>query len=1781
MTFMDKVGDVFGKAGGGIGTAWTAATDNVVGDAIGKVTSPLTGAVGAGVGGVAEGLSTAYSYGVARPTSMFLQWQDWSKTFDKDYWRQNWNRSEDISVGQAAAINVDQMIGIGPEWTKAENDPFGNQNKKARSQYFTETNQGQLMSGAFDLIANIYGDPVGLIGKGGKAVLGADKATELAKATKAMGEVTSKPLVAPVQSDEVSRRLVTEALQSKAPKPSPLLDDMIARSPQNSESSIYAYDFPIANLKVGDEVEAGSYIRGRAEPATPEVFIQQQDEDFPTLFKINTDPGAPVLDTNTILSDDPNILQSEDLILGRGSKLKVTNDSVQEVLDPTGQPMQARVLEAQLVDSPYKPEYGKDRWGRQISKIFLETDGKTSTEIAQNRYFRDLPDAGAIGYFMSRANELYPGSTEFNTTRRHQVKADVLGVAMGDAGAIERIKSANSRLAEEYAKMGDSVPAADLSVGIRWDKNNQAVMSMFGDRAGKLDQRTIDDMGRQQVMYDRLLTNQGPNRAIAMGPSLEGVKARVPNAIKSKMDAYKLTEGFQPNGLGGTAVRFVVGNAQTRVPGSVAIRETERGREDMLNTLSAVRHMDSKTKKQLAANYVNAQTDSARINAVKQAEQEIFDSYARKYNVSPALAREVLTRINGHRDTWKGYLGSKVYTALDADMVDMYDPLDDVRHLISKPLALSQTENHVQMLDPRLLDKTFKAVSGNRFLERMARKQDGPKGAEAIGKALDKTDVGKELLDQVLGTYTRAWKDAMLFRAAYPLRNQVDNQARLMASIGMMQTMMSLGSTTKGAFKWMLEAPDKDNKSILNLFKGDQSTMAAASRGQLLRPKDTYKGYGPKAMSPALDEAELYAIVGKMQSTGGGNADLGRETMNKILSNVRGTGEWKVVDPGDPEWYPAWQRAVRQIGASPVLTAAAKTSNADALVEFMRTNPAAKREWVELSSQYDDAYEYAERAIAHVNMYLPTDELKGIVTRNTEVLGDGDVARNVGKMLKDTGARDKQGMNTDALTKKIGALTPKRDQFKAEYDAAKQERELALKNLTQTRAQYKIPRAKDFRSTPKGKRRTPEQVAADRAAFVKAKKTRETAVQAASKAAKQALEKKQSAQKKFNGVSSALSTHTKNLKTSEQLERNVTITQMQSEMPEDWRKGSFHEAEKYFADGENRMPVHGENFAPNKINPVSALAEKIRKNWYQLAADMPETVMGRSPLYRHAFQTYMREAIDNLGDDGMDMATLTSVRRGADVHARKQIAKVLYDSTNASNAADALKYISPFFAAWQDSMTKWAGLIYEDPKVGSLLARAVTAPERSGFVTDENGNVVTADGKFLHDGKEVTDKKLQGKERFVTLPGWATAGMASRITPGEDGSFKINKKNLNILFQGDPPWLPGVGPLVQIPTNEISKSLFPEAVGNNAVLRYVLPYGITNDSVAKQAIVPSWAKQAQSIFGDTKDHANTYTALQAQEWDKYARGERKTKPTADEIKKMTRNWYILRSALSNAAPVAITPVPGNQLYLDKAREYKKTYGLKWQDKFYEDFDGYFYSSQSLSQDNTGIQATLEGFDRTKQYRKQINNNPEMGWFFVGGDNLNGTFDSNIYTWQQGAKTDNGKTFRDRRSPQEALTQSNEQLGWIQYSKMATAIDLELEKRGLRSITQKGAEDLAAVKDGYIDQLQTENTDWGVAYNTRDDSKMLKLVSTAREMWNKDPEFAKRDDQVALQSYLEARTQIQAILQSREVKDIDRDENADIKQLWDAYTSYLKADSIGFGQIYDRVLEHSDDLSRSI
>ena len=61
-------------------------------------------------------------------------------------------------------------------------------------------------------------------------------------------------------------------------------------------------------------------------------------------------------------------------------------------------------------------------------------------------------------------------------------------------------------------------------------------------------------------------------------------------------------------------------------------------------------------------------------------------------------------------------------------------------------------------------------------------------------------------------------------------------------------------------------------------------------------------------------------------------------------------------------------------------------------------------------------------------------------------------------------------------------------------------------------------------------------------------------------------------------------------------------------------------------------------------------------------------------------------------------------------------------------------------------------------------------------------------------------------------------------------------------------------------------------------------------------------------------------------------------------------------------------------------------------------------------------------------------------------------------------------FLSSLSPQESQKQNEAEKGWIQYNKLSDAIDNELQKRGLSSTQQTGAEDLAFLKAKFIEKL---------------------------------------------------------------------------------------------------------------
>lgn len=1335
--------------------------------------------------------------------------------------------------------------------------------------------------------------------------------------------------------------------------------------------------------------------------------------------------------------------------------------------------------------------------GQRLKDLYIKTDNRSAAEMAQMPEFKKSGDAGAIAYFMEFANKEFAHDEEL----RHGFKADIMGSVLGDVDSIERVKNFHADIGAQIQAAGSAPKSMKyLSQYSHGDYGQAMITAANADESKTLDLLKADRT-RDWARLDRVLDVSSSTNKIG---STLGEKI-ASNANLDKIDqrlTSKLREYTIPNGLFGSPARYVIGKANMRVPGYVDIKDPTKGYEDLLNTLGQMKHTSTADKRKLANDFVSAADEEGRRSVVDHTEATMFRDYGKKFGVSEDAVQRFMQDARGRRASYQQGIKDRLYSAAEPDkVVQFYDPEEDMTHVFDKAFLTTHFESHAELTEPSVLHDVLSKGTNRRVLERFAKMNKNDVKAQALAtKVSDFSDASIQSTTWLLNHGTRAWKDAALFRLAYPARIQVDTQARTMAHLGMMQYMMTRKRVFGGQVKYLLEDADGE-KHLKDIFTTkalrNEGDLTGALAKQMIAPeKEVAKGKNlvlGHDIYPAKDLEDVERINAGIASHGGAAADIGNDIVSADLRKIRGNGSWDKIKAGKPEWFENWKRAADQIRTSPTARKSLELDDVDSLREWVNSTPEGRKEWSSVQGGQRNQDEWLSKVINHSTQYLPTPELRATISNPEKA-----------RSLFDLRGAEERVASIDGL--------------KAAKDA-------------------KVQSVKDLR------------------AQLKAKNTEYDALPPRSKE-RRALN----------------------------VERKALKQQIKTGRSDRWQaKAELGDAKRPPTAGVKNsdsglvepMDVHGENYSPLQKGGFSEYANEIRDRWYKIAADVPETIMGRAPIYVDSYKQYMTDAINRLGEDGVDSVGIDRIRRAADRRARQEVGAILFDASHTSNAAHAMRLVAPFFSAWEDTMRKWGKLMYDNPTLPLTAHKMWDAPQDSGLVHDSEGSY-HRDGKYYNiSGKEITKEEYGQRGEYIVLPKlWG----GSSKDPNQGSSFKLNRNNLNVLFQGNPPWLPGLGPLVQIPTNEIVRRNFTEYADNPA-LKYALPFGTTDDSVPYQ-LLPSWMKQVRDSMGGSKEYSQTYAMLFAQENALYETGQRKSKPTPEEVGRRAKMWFLTRAALNNASPVSIQPTPKLQFYIDKAHDYRKQYGVKWQEKFYDDFPQYYDLSLSLSYNETGIQATLPAYNATQKFRKEIKANPEMGWFFVGPDNLGGDFNANVNTWQRSTEAGQGKNFRDTKNPDAALKEVQAEKGWIEYSKAQTAINLELENRGLHSLQQVGAEDLAAAMKTFKEQLTGENSAWAEAFGKRDSGKVTNLLRTAQDTWSKNKEFASRSDQKALQEYAAAREQVRQILATRDVKGLDNPANADIANVWGQFTQQLIQQSPGFEQIWNRVLQ-ADDLTQGV
>jgi hypothetical protein len=320
-----------------------------------------------------------------------------------------------------------------------------------------------------------------------------------------------------------------------------------------------------------------------------------------------------------------------------------------------------------------------------------------------------------------------------------------------------------------------------------------------------------------------------------------------------------------------------------------------------------------------------------------------------------------------------------------------------------------------------------------------------------------------------------------------------------------------------------------------------------------------------------------------------------------------------------------------------------------------------------------------------------------------------------------------------------------------------------------------------------------------------------------------------------------------------------------------------------------------------------------------------------------------------------------------------------------------------------------------------------------------------------------------------------------------------------------------------------------------------------------------------------------------------------------KIMDMTKDYWRMRTFANLIMPFAPRFDSPYKYYLDKSKEYKRIYGVDADAKFLNDYPEYFDFSASLSKNPTGVQSSVQATDNIKKYSSLVSKLSSIDPKLIGlvVNNPSGyDFSQSAYNYLYNKKVspDSPDTFLSSQSPAESQKKNDAEKGWIKYNKMSDAVDEELQKRGLSSVQETGAEDLKYIKEQVISNLAVQTdadgkplfdkstgqyvqTAWYDDYLDSDGSKTNKVIVGLGTILN-NPDFIKDNGNnttwKSISTYLNLRNKIATELAKRDVKSIDAKANKDMRYIYDAVVNKLKSDDkLGFSYVYDRFL--SQDL----
>lgn len=625
--------------------------------------------------------------------------------------------------------------------------------------------------------------------------------------------------------------------------------------------------------------------------------------------------------------------------------------------------------------------------------------------------------------------------------------------------------------------------------------------------------------------------------------------------------------------------------------------------------------------------------------------------------------------------------------------------------------------------------------------------------------------------------------------------------------------------------------------------------------------------------------------------------------------------------------------------------------------------------------------------------------------------------------------------------------------------------------------------------------------------------------------------------------------------------------------------------------------------------------DKIMAGWYKFAATMPADRLSRHPLFNQLYEGHMKSLAGQLRKQGAYDTTVAGVEQMAATARRlalKDTRGLVFDIAHRSDAAAALRFVSPFFAATAESFQRWGRIIADRPEVIGYANNFYNAPLAAGHMQDADGNSIDRDGYAYvmtyptgADGKpdykhgKAVKTLVPKSQRYIVgrMPKFVVNNKAAKYTIGAafgiepaSGDLKLSQNSIDLVTQGDPWFNPGVGPIVQIPVNRLVKDKPRQA--EIARRLQILPFGPEQGGgplSAGKFLLPNAVQNFMTAW-DTSDARYQSIKLQITQRAAYEHAELgKPMPSAKQISAMTRNYWLFSAETAFLQPMATGKVDKYQFYRDQYNALQRQNPLTADDEFLKRFgESYFIFAQSQSKNESGIPATVKAVELEKKYGNLIDQNPELGALIVGPEG-NGPFSPEAYSYQLNTPVTPGgaEMQRTKMSADEAMQDNQRRKGWSDFTTLMNALGAQLRNAGFQSYSDRGAEQFRQTKAMIVTALGSPtlpggsvnpyyNAAWSKDYNTLDPLKYERLIpSLANVAHSELAQDPNRSDLRVLQNYLAVRSYVTKELAARKKAGgsnvITAQSNADLLAGWQHIVDSLVESNTNFGDLHSRYL----------